>query len=74
MTLDWALVLGFTLGLRHATDADHVVALGTLLDRAPNLARAAGIAALWGLGHTLTLCGVGLSMVLFDARLPGGFS
>jgi high-affinity nickel permease len=31
MTLTWALLLGFGLGVRHASDADHVIAVGTLL-------------------------------------------
>ena len=42
MTLAWAIVLGFVLGLRHATDADHVAAIGTMLHREPTKARAKG--------------------------------
>ncbi len=61
-----ALVLGLGLGLRHATDADHVVAVTSLLtgaDRRP-LAQAARIAASWGLGHSATLLGTGVVVVL----------
>jgi nickel/cobalt transporter (NicO) family protein len=72
MTIDSALALGFGLGLRHALDADHLVAIGTLLQRDPRAARAATLAALWGLGHSMTFLGVGLVVVLAEIRVPAG--
>ena len=54
-----AAALGFLLGLRHATDADHVVAVTTIVARERTLARAARVGALWGIGHSLTLFVVG---------------
>ncbi|AUX20882.1 hypothetical protein SOCEGT47_013580 [Sorangium cellulosum] len=68
-----ALLLGLGLGLRHATDADHLVAIATLLQRERGPRRAALIAALWGLGHSATFLGVGLLVVLLDLRIPAPF-
>ena len=67
------LFLGFGLGLRHATDADHLAAIGTLLHREPTPLRAARLAAVWGLGHSLTFLGLGLVVVLFGVRVPPSF-
>ena len=64
------LVIGLLLGMRHATDADHVVAVTTIVSRQASLSRAALIGALWGLGHTLTLLGVGGAMILFKLVMP----
>jgi len=49
------LSLGFLLGMRHATDADHVIAVSTIVSRHRNPLAAALIGAVWGLGHTLTI-------------------
>ena len=73
MTLGWAILLGLGLGLRHATDADHVVAIGTLLHREASPLRAARLAALWGLGHTLTFVALGLLIVVADMRVQPAF-
>jgi high-affinity nickel-transport protein len=64
------LVLGFLLGMRHATDADHVVAVTTIVSRQGSLPRAAAIGALWGLGHTLTLLAVGGAMIVLGLVMP----
>jgi hypothetical protein len=60
------------LGLRHATDPDHVAAVTALVasgrDRAGRAA--ARLGAFWGIGHALTLFGFGLPIVLFEAYLP----
>lgn len=70
MTLAWALLLGFGLGLRHAGDADHIAAVATLLGRDASPVRAARLAALWGLGHSLTFLAVGTLVVVGGLRLP----
>src|SRR5262249_8467145 len=62
--------LGFFLGMRHATDPDHVVAVTTIVSRERRLGRAAAIGALWGLGHTLTIVAVGGAIVLFGLVIP----
>jgi high-affinity nickel-transport protein len=59
------LALGFFLGMKHATDADHVVAVSTIVSRERTLRAAAPIGVLWGLGHTLTILLVGGAILLF---------
>ena len=60
------------LGLRHATDPDHLAAVTALVAAGrERAARAAALlGALWGLGHALTLFAFGLPIVLFEAYLP----
>jgi high-affinity nickel permease len=67
------LLIGIGLGLRHATDADHVVVVSTALEQQPSARRAAGVAALWGLGHTASFLAVGLLVVLAGVRFPASF-
>lgn len=65
-----AALLGFFLGLKHATDADHVVAITTIVARERTFRRAAGIGALWGIGHSLTVLVVGGALVVFRLVIP----
>jgi len=66
------LLLAFALGLRHASDPDHLVAVSTLVaDTRGRAARAAGrLGAAWGLGHATTLLLFGLPVILFRSFLP----
>ena len=64
------LVIGFFLGMRHATDPDHVIAVSTIVSRERSLAKAALIGALWGLGHTITIVLVGAAIILFNVAIP----
>jgi high-affinity nickel permease len=64
------LSLGFFLGMRHATDADHVVAVSTIVARERRIASAAWIGALWGAGHTITIFVVGAGIILFSLVIP----
>jgi len=64
------LSLGFFLGMRHATDADHVVAVSTIVTRERRLSSAALIGALWGAGHTPTILAVGAGIILFTLVIP----
>ena len=57
------ILLGTLLGLRHATDADHVVAVMTIVARERSLRRAAWVGAVWGVGHTLTLMLLGGAII-----------
>lgn len=59
------ILLGVLLGLRHATDADHVVAVTTIVAREKSLWRAARVGAAWGIGHTLTLLLLGGTIIAF---------
>jgi len=62
--------LGFLLGVGHATDADHVVAVTTIVAREPSLRRALRVGGLWGVGHSLTLLAVGGAIVAFRLAVP----
>ena len=64
------LLLGFFLGMRHATDSDHVVAVSAIVSRERSLKAAAPIGVLWGLGHTLTILVVGGAIILFGIVIP----
>ena len=64
------LLLGFFLGMRHATDPDHVVAVTTIVSRERTMLHAAIIGALWGLGHTLTILAVGSAIIVFKLTIP----
>jgi ABC-type nickel/cobalt efflux system permease component RcnA len=64
------IALGFFLGMRHATDPDHVIAVATIVTRQRSLARAALIGAFWGLGHTITIFVVGAGIILFNLVIP----
>jgi high-affinity nickel-transport protein len=70
VTLLAVLALGFVLGLRHATDADHVVAITTLVTRERSPRSALVLGACWGIGHTLTLFFVGGAIVAFGLVVP----
>lgn len=62
--------LGFVLGLKHALDADHVVALTTFVSQTRSLKKSSLIGITWGLGHTLTLFLVGLAILVFKLTIP----
>jgi high-affinity nickel-transport protein len=64
------MVLGFLLGMRHATDPDHVIAVTTIVARERTRFGATAIGAAWGLGHTLTILLVGGGMILFGWVIP----
>src|SRR4051795_728617 len=66
------LLLAFALGLRHASDPDHLVAVSTLVaDTRDRAARAAArLGAAWGLGHAATLLAFGLPVLLLRSFLP----
>jgi cytochrome c biogenesis protein CcdA len=67
-----ALLVAVLLGLRHATDPDHLTAVATLIvsDARDGAARARGLGVAWGLGHALTLFVFGLPVVLVGSTLP----
>lgn len=61
---------GFLLGMRHATDADHVIAVSTILNRSRRFLDTTLIGALWGLGHTVTVVVVGVLIIAFNVVIP----
>ncbi len=75
MTTLWeVLVLGLVLGVRHAFDADHLVAVSTIVSEYRNPFRAIWIGVSWGLGHTTTLLLAGMGVLLLHLRIPENIS
>jgi hypothetical protein len=62
------MALGFVLGLKHATDPDHIVAVTTFIGSERQLRRACAIGLFWGIGHTLALSVAGL--IVLALRIP----
>src|SRR6202158_3646224 len=62
--------IGFVLGMRHATDPDHVIAVSTIVSRERSIWKAGLIGILWGVGHTLTILAVGACIILFGLVIP----
>ena len=60
-----AITLGFLLGLKHATDADHVVDVVSIVDKSKNIWRGLWVGFSWGLGHTAPLLILGIIILLF---------
>jgi len=65
-----ALLLGLLLGARHALDADHVVAMTTIIGRNRGMLRSALVGLAWGAGHNLTLLGAGFAVLVLKLSIP----
>ena len=63
------LLLGLLFGIQHATDADHVIAVATIVSRTRRFAAGVLVGAFWGLGHTLTVTAVGVVLLTFDVAM-----
>ena len=68
------LSLGFLLGLKHATEADHVVAVTTFVSRERSLLRSCWIGLFWGAGHTLSLATAGSIILLLKINISDSLS
>lgn len=64
------LGLGLVLGLKHALDADHLVAVATIVGRHRSLWRSSLVGAWWGLGHTASLFAASVAVVLLRKTIP----
>ncbi len=64
------VAMGFFLGMRHATDPDHVIAVSTIVSHQRRIGRAAWTGIFWGIGHTLTIFLVGALIILFGVVIP----
>ena len=70
-TLPVALLVAFLLGLRHASDPDHLVAVTSLVAAEDGDTRkAASLGAWWGVGHATSLLALGVPLIAFKAQLP----
>ncbi len=70
VTILTALFFGFLLGLKHALDADHIVAVTAIVSRSRSLFSSALVGLSWGIGHTLTLFAVGFGVLVFKLTIP----
>ena len=64
------ILLGLTLGMRHATDPDHVIAVTAILTRERRFLPAIGIGLVWGLGHSATVLVMGAVIIFFKLQVP----
>ena len=64
-----ALAVGFILGLRHALDPDHIVAVSTVVSECKSLRRSSLVGTFWGLGHTLSLFVVGCAVIALKLNI-----
>jgi len=65
-----AFSLGLLLGIQHALDPDHLIAVSTIVSEHKNFKWASLIGAFWGLGHTTTLFIVGLLVIGLRVSIP----
>jgi ABC-type nickel/cobalt efflux system permease component RcnA len=69
-SLTAALGVGFLLGIRHATDADHIATVSTFVSEHRSVARSCLLGTFWGAGHTLALLVAGLATIAFKLTIP----
>src|SRR5262245_20682022 len=65
--------LGFALGVRHALDPDHLLAVSTIVSRNKSIARSSVAGAFWGVGHTASLLICGTIVLALRLRIPESF-
>jgi sulfite exporter TauE/SafE len=65
------LLLGFTLGIKHSTEPDHVIAVSTIASQTKRLVRSSLSGIFWGLGHTLMLLFMGITVISLNQHIPG---
>lgn len=64
------LGLGFVLGLKHALDADHLIAISTMVSDGKGLLRSSFVGAMWGIGHTAALLAIGSVVIALNIQMP----
>jgi len=64
------LALGFALGLKHATEADHLAVVSTIVSERRSILQSARVGVLWGLGHTTSLFTAGLFVIVLGFSIP----
>ena len=69
VSVDSLMALGFVLGLRHATEADHLAAISTIVTERRSLLSSSLVGAFWGLGHTLALLIAGVGVMLLRYQM-----
>ena len=64
------LALGFILGIKHAIEPDHVIAVSTIASQSKKLLRSSLAGVFWGIGHTATLFIVGIILIFMKGEIP----
>ena len=64
------LVVGFILGIKHAMEPDHVIAVSTMVSKTKKLLSSSIIGIFWGVGHTITLFIVGMVFIFMKKEIP----
>ena len=64
------LALGFVLGIKHAIEPDHVIAVTTIASQSKKLLRSSLAGVFWGIGHTATLFIVGVILIFMKGEIP----
>jgi len=73
-TLISVLGLGLILGLRHALDPDHIVAISTIVSESKSVRRSSLIGTFWGLGHTMSLLIAGVLVIALKVQISDRFA
>jgi sulfite exporter TauE/SafE len=64
------LALGFVMGIKHAIEPDHVIAVSTIASQSKKLSRSSLAGVFWGIGHTATLLIVGIILLVMKGEIP----
>lgn len=70
VTLLTVLALGFILGIKHAIEPDHVIAVSTIASQSKKLWNASLAGVFWGIGHTATLFIIGIILISMKGEIP----
>ncbi|MGB8955662.1 MAG: hypothetical protein WCC10_09820 [Tumebacillaceae bacterium] len=71
ITILW---FGFLLGIKHAIEPDHVIAVSTIAAQSRSLWRSALAGVFWGIGHTFTLLVVGVALLLLKTEISDAWA
>lgn len=64
------LALGFVLGIKHAIEPDHIIAVSTIASQSKKLSRSTLAGVFWGIGHTATLFIIGIILIFMKGEIP----
>ena len=70
VTLFTILSMSFLLGIKHAIEPDHMIAVSTIASQTKSLWRSTLAGVFWGIGHTVTLLIVGLILIVVKGQIP----
>ena len=64
------LIFGFLMGIKHAIEPDHIIAVSTIASQSKKIGRSALAGVFWGIGHTTTLFILGITLILLKSQIP----